>query len=143
MKASAPEGWHTVTPRIVVSDVEALIEFLRHTFGAEGEFRAAMPSEIRIGDSIVMVSGAGIRDTVTAFLYVYVADADATYDRALEAGAQSLEEPMDLPYGDRRGMVKDPWNNIWQIATRQENLSQEKLSVDEIRKPHDSFDSKQ
>ncbi len=143
MTASAPEGWHTVTPRIVVSDVEALIEFLRHTFGAEGEFRASMPSEMKIGDSIVMVSGAGIRDTVTAFLYVYVADADATYERALEAGAQSLEEPMDLPYGDRRGMVKDPWNNIWQIATRQETPSQEKLSVDEIRKRHDAFDSQQ
>ena len=138
MKASAPEGWHTVTPRIVVSDVEALIDFLKHTFGAEGEFLAAMPSEIRIGDSIVMVSGAGVRDTVTAFLYVYVADTDATYERALEAGAQSLEEPMDLPYGDRRGMVKDPWNNIWQIATRQETLS-----VDEIRKRHDAFDTKQ
>jgi uncharacterized glyoxalase superfamily protein PhnB len=87
-----------------------------------------MPSEMKIGDSTIMVSGAGVRDTVTAFLYVYVDDADATYQRALEAGAQSLEEPMDLPYGDRRGMVRDPWNNIWQIATRKETLS-----VDEIR----------
>ncbi|HTK98637.1 MAG TPA: VOC family protein [Pseudomonadales bacterium] len=125
---SAPEGWHTVTPRIVVSDVEQLIDFLRDTFGAAGEYRASMPSEMKIGDSTIMVSGAGVRDTVTAFLYVYVDDADATYQRALEAGAQSLEEPMDLPYGDRRGMVRDPWNNIWQIATRKETLS-----VDEIR----------
>ncbi len=129
MSASAPPGWHTITPRIVVSDVEELIEFLRFTFGAEGEFRAAMPSEMKIGDSLIMVSGAGIRDTVTAFLYVYVDDADATYQRALECGAESLEAPQDLPYGDRRGMVRDPWNNVWQIATRQETLS-----VDEIRK---------
>jgi PhnB protein len=138
MTSSAPEGWHTVTPRVVVSDVEELIDFLRHTFGAEGEFRAAMPSEMKIGDSIIMVSGAGVRDTVTAFLYVYVDDADATYQRALEAGAHSLEEPMDLPYGDRRGMVRDPWNNIWQIATRKETLS-----VDEIRARYDQPDSSQ
>ena len=93
---------------------------------------------MKIGDSIVMVSGAGVRDTVTAFLYVYVDDADATYQRALEAGAHSLEEPMDLPYGDRRGMVRDPWNNIWQIATRKETLS-----VDEIRARFDEPDSSQ
>ena len=132
MTASAPEGWHTITPRIVVSDVEQLIEFLRYTFGAEGEFHAAMPSQMKIGDSLIMVSGAGVRDTVTAFLYVYVDDADATYRRALEAGAVSLEEPQDLPYGDRRGMVRDPWNNVWQIATRKETLS-----VDEIRMRYD------
>ena len=127
MSASAPPGWHTITPRIVVSDVEEMIEFLRFTFGAEGEFRAAMPSEMKIGDSLIMVSGAGVRDTVTAFLYVYVDDVDATYERALECGAASLEAPQDLPYGDRRGMVRDPWSNVWQIATRKETLS-----VDEI-----------
>ena len=53
-----------------------------------------------------------------AFLYVYVDDTDATYRRALEAGARSLEEPLDMLYGDRRGMVEDEWGNIWQIATR-------------------------
>jgi uncharacterized glyoxalase superfamily protein PhnB len=52
-----------------------------------------------------------------AFLYVYVDDIDATYKRALEAGAVSLEEPWDTPYGDRRGMVQDPCGNVWQIAT--------------------------
>ncbi len=127
MSASAPPGWHTITPRIVVTEVEELVEFLRFTFGAEGEFRAAMPSEIKIGDSLIMVSGAGVRDTGTAFLYVYVDDADATYQRALECGATSLEEPRDLPYGDRRGMVRDPWNNVWQIATRMETLSVEEI----------------
>ncbi len=109
MVRSKPEGWHTVTPRIVVRDVEKLIEFLKQTFGATGELRSAIPSEIRIGDSIIMVSGAGVRDTMTAFLYVYVDDADATYQRAVEAGAISLEEPQDMPYGDRRGMVRDAW----------------------------------
>ncbi len=75
------------------------------------------PSQIRIGDSIVMVSGVGPRDAMPSFLYVYVDDTDATYKRALEAGAVTLEEPSDMPYGDRRAMVKDPCGNDWQIAT--------------------------
>jgi len=52
-----------------------------------------------------------------AFLYLYVDDADASYRHALAAGAVSIEEPGDMPYGDRRGMVEDPCGNIWQIAT--------------------------
>ncbi|HSF14553.1 MAG TPA: VOC family protein [Vicinamibacteria bacterium] len=51
-----------------------------------------------------------------AFLYVYVDDADGTYERAIQAGATSLEEPSDVPYGDRRAMVRDAWGNTWQIA---------------------------
>ena len=72
---------------------------------------------VRIGDSIVMVSGAGPREPMPAFLYVYVDDVDQTYQRALQAGAVALEEPRDVPYGDRRAMVKDPCGNDWQIAT--------------------------
>jgi PhnB protein len=64
-----------------------------------------------------MVSGVGPRDHSPAFLYVYVENTDATYLRALEAGAVSLEEPRDVPYGDRRAMVRDPCGNDWQIAT--------------------------
>jgi len=77
-----------------------------------------MPSVMKIGDSLVMVSGVGARDATPGFLYLYVDDADATYQRALEAGAVSIEEPGDMPYGDRRGMVEDPFGNIWQIATK-------------------------
>jgi uncharacterized glyoxalase superfamily protein PhnB len=111
-----PDGWRTVTPRIVVRDPKGLVDFLRRVFDASGEFRIDRPSEIRIGDSIVMVSGDGQRNPIPAFLYVYVADADATYQRAVAADAISLEEPMDLPYGDRRAMIQDAWGNIWQIA---------------------------
>jgi len=114
---SAPEGWHTVTPRIVVHEARLLVDFLKRVFGATGEYRQARPSEVRIGDSIVMVSDAGVRNPTTAFLYVYVDDADATYRRALEAGARSLEAPAVVPYGDRRCMVEDKWGNTWQIAT--------------------------
>jgi PhnB protein len=112
-----PAGWHTVTPRIVVHDAQRLVEFLRRVFGAIGDYRPDLPSEMKVGDSIVMVSNAGIRKPIPAFLYVYVQDADKTYQLALQAGARSLEEPTDMPYGDRRGMVEDRWGNTWQIAT--------------------------
>ena len=119
MNRPIPEGWHRVTPRLVVHDPAALVEFLKQAFGATGDFRTDRPSVIRIGDSLVMVSGVGPRDAMPAFLYLYVDDIDATYKRALEVGV-SLEEPGDTPYGDRRGMVQDPCGNVWQIATYKE-----------------------
>jgi PhnB protein len=112
-----PDGWHTLTPRIVVRDVSGLAEFLRRAFDATGELRTDRPVVMRIGDSVLMMSSVGPREATPAFLYVYVDDADVTWRRAVEAGAASLEAPSDTPYGDRRGMVKDPWGNVWQIAT--------------------------
>jgi hypothetical protein len=79
-----PDGWHTMTPRIVVHDAERQVGFLRRVFGATGGYRPDLPSEIKIGDSIVMVSDAGIRKPMPAFLYVYVHDTDETYRRALQ-----------------------------------------------------------
>lgn len=113
-----PNGWHTVTPRIIVRDPESLIAFINHVFQGWGEFRPGRPAEIRIGDSIVMVSdGDGLREAAPAFLYVYVEDVDSTFKRAIAANAVSVEEPADMPYGDRRATVKDKWGNTWQIAT--------------------------
>ncbi len=117
MTTSIPEGWHSLTPRLVVHDAAGQVEFLKQAFGATGDFHTDRPSVIRIGDSLVMVSSVGPRDAMPAFLYLYVEDIDATYQRALKAGAVSLEEPQDLPYGDRRGMVKDPCGNVWQVAS--------------------------
>jgi len=117
MKKGVPDGWHSITPRLVVHDTAKLVEFLRLAFGATGEFRTERPSVLRIGDSSVMVSGVGPRQAMPTFLYLYVDDIDATYHRALSAGAVSLEEPQDVPYGDRRAMVEDPTGNLWQIAT--------------------------
>jgi uncharacterized glyoxalase superfamily protein PhnB len=115
-----PDGWHTVTPRIVVRDPEGLVRFLKQVFRAQGDLRPQGPAEIRIGDSIVMISdGGGLRDQMPAFLYIYVDDTDATYERAIEVGAMSVEKPADTPYGDRRAMVRDAWGNSWQIATFQ------------------------
>ena len=112
-----PEGWHTVTARLVVRDAKQLVEFLKQVFGATGEYQAERPSVILIGDSMLMVSETGIRSPMPAFLYVYVSDTEATYQRAIEAGARTLEAPFDTPYGDRRCMVEDKWGNTWQIAT--------------------------
>ena len=119
-----PDGWHTVTPRIVVPDPENLVAFMKIVFQAQGECHHGRPAEIRIGDSVVMVSdGDSLRDPMPAFLYVYVEDADSTYQRAIAANALSLEAPADMPYGDRRAMVRDRWGNTWQIATHRRDLS--------------------
>ena len=112
-----PDGWHSLTARIVTDDVAGLVAFLRRAFAATGEVAADRPAVMRIGDSSLMISSVGPRPAASGFLHVYVDDADATYRRALEAGARSLEAPLDTPYGDRRGMVEDRWGNVWQIAT--------------------------
>ena len=126
---AVPEGRHTVTPRLFVDQPAKLVEFLKRAFGATGEFEEHAPTDVRIGDSIVMVSGTQFREANTAYLYLYLEDTDDAYRRALEAGATSLEEPKDQFYGDRRAMVKDPFGNTWQIATHKEDLS-----LEEIRK---------
>ncbi len=121
MPGRTPEGYHTLTPRVLLEDpaeVAAFVAFLRDTFGATGEIVVDRPCEIRIGDSLLLVSSTDLREPATAFLYVYVADADATYERAVSGGATSLEAPQTTPYGDRRATVRDLWANVWQIATR-------------------------
>ena len=110
------QGFHTVTPRIVVEDLVAQVEFLRTVFDGTGPIQPGRPAEILIGDSLVMVSSSAERDLFPAFLYVYVHDADAIYRRALEAGASSIEEPLSTPYGDRRAMFRDPFGNVFQVA---------------------------
>jgi len=112
------EGWPSVIPRIFTRDVAGMVGFLKSVFDASGTYRAEAPAEMKIGESMIMVSdGGGVREATPACLYVYVRDADETYRRAIAAGAQSIEEAADMPYGDRRAMVRDPWGNTWQIAT--------------------------
>jgi PhnB protein len=113
-----PDGWRTVTPRVFTDAVAGLVGFLKTVFGAGGELQSGAPTEMTIGDSVVMISdGGGAREAMPAFLYVYVENADETYERAIAAGAESIESPADMPYGDRRATVRDSWSNIWQIAT--------------------------
>jgi PhnB protein len=123
MKIGRPPEFHSVTPRMVVSDATAAVEFLRAVFNAVGQVQAGRPTEVRIGDSLVMVTSAGERELFPAFLYVYVDDADLVYKQALTAGATSLEAPRNTPYGDRRAMVRDPFGNIFQIAHRTDERS--------------------
>ena len=98
-------------------DPQGLVRFLKDVFEATGEFETERPSILRIGDSNLMISATGVRAATPSFLHVYVEDTDATYSRAVGAGATSIEPPQEMPYGDRRAMVRDPWGNDWQIAT--------------------------
>ena len=114
----SPSVYRAITPRMVVSDLDAAVEFLRQVFAATGDVQPGRPAEVSIGDSLVMVSQAGERELFPAFLYVYVEDADGAYHRAVAAGADTIEAPLDTPYGDRRAMVRDPFGNVFQIAHR-------------------------
>src|SRR3989442_13763738 len=129
-----PEGYHTVTPVLMVNDAAKLIDFLKQAFGAKEKERFTNPerrilhAEVTLGDSIVQLSDAtGEGKPVHVPLLLYVTDTDATYRRALKAGATSLREPMDAFYGDRSAGVKDPFGNTWWIATHQEDVSREEL----------------
>jgi uncharacterized glyoxalase superfamily protein PhnB len=110
-------GWPTVIPRIFTEDVAGVVGFLKSVFGADGDARAGAPSEVWLGNSVILVSdGGGVREPSPSFLYVYVEDVDATFRRATEAGAIPVEEPAHVPYGDRRATLRDRWGNSWQIA---------------------------
>ena len=129
-----PDGYHTVTPYLVVQDVAGLIDFLERAFDAEETERMQSPdgpimhAEVRIGDSVVMMGEAG-EDTppMPAMLHLYLEDADAAYQRALDAGATSLREPEDQFYGDRTAGVKDDFGNQWWLATHIEDVTPEEM----------------
>jgi PhnB protein len=117
-----PAGYHTITPYLTVKRAEQLVEFVKQAFGADEVFRTigsagGLHAEVTIGDSKLMIGGyESVEEKLTA-LHLYVPDADAVYQRALEAGATSLGEPVDQFYGDREAGVKDPSGNVWWIAT--------------------------
>lgn len=112
-----PLDWPPVIPRLSVADPSKCVSFLRNVFGAQGTFNDDRPSEMRIGESLIMVGNVVERLPTSSFLYVYVADTDRAFEKALSLGAKPMEEPQEMPYGDRRAMVEDPWGNRWQIAT--------------------------
>lgn len=130
-----PEGYSTVTPYLVVEGASKLIDFAKQAFGAEERSRMDMPdgkvghAEIVIGDSIIMLSdAAGEWKPIPAMIHLYVEDADKTYQRALEAGATSLQEPADQFYGDRSSGVLDPVGNRWWIATHVEDVPPDEMN---------------
>ena len=113
-----PDGYHAVTPVLMVNDAAKLIDFLKQAFGAREKERFTDPTgkivhaEVTLGDSIVQLSDAiGEWKPVQVPLLLYVTDTDATYRPALKAGATSLREPMDAFYGDQTAGVKDAFGN--------------------------------
>ena len=130
-----PAGYHTVTSYLAVPDAQALIDFVVKVFDAKEREVMRQPdgrirhAEVQIGDSIVMLgSTSSTFGTATATLYVYVDDADARYQKALDAGATSISQPADQFYGDRHAGVKDPNDISWWIATHFEDVSPEELA---------------
>ena len=129
-----PDGYHTITPYLVVPGAAALIDFLKQAFDARERLRherpdgAIMHAEVEIGDSVLRLADAlAAADASTATINLYVADADASYNRAISAGAASLREPADQVHGDRSAGVKDKWGNQWWLATHIEDVSEEEL----------------
>lgn len=116
------EGFHTVTPYLRAQAAAELIDFVRLAFGAEELLRTSGPgggihSEVKIGDSVVMIGGGSQVASMPTALHLYVDDADDVYERAVRAGATSMHGPVDQPYGDREAGVKDLSGNLWYIAT--------------------------
>jgi PhnB protein len=132
-----PDGYHTVTPYVLVSDVSKALEFYKLAFGAEEHLRLEMkPGEIvhaefKIGNSVIMISGANpqMKLAVTSgnsrhvSFVVYVNDVDSAAKKALEAGMKIVREVQDQFYGDRSGTFEDPFGHIWSISSHIEDVS--------------------
>lgn len=136
-----PEGYHSVTPYLVIDGAEEAIRFYTQALGATEVMRLPMGdkighAEIRIGDSHIMLSdewpdmdirGPKSRGGATSSLMIYVEDADAAFARAVAAGA-TVERPVaDQFYGDRNGGIVDPFGHRWTISTHVEDVSEEEM----------------
>ena len=143
-----PEGYHSVTPNLILQRAGDAIEFYKKAFGAELSFRQDRPdgrvahATVTIGDSILMLadecpphkgheeecvrSPEGLKGT-TVNLYFYVKDVDAAFERAVKEGAQVAMPLSDMFWGDRVGMLKDPFGHFWTLATQKERLSPQQL----------------
>jgi uncharacterized glyoxalase superfamily protein PhnB len=129
-----PEGYPTVSPYLIVANIADQIEFLQRAFDAEEIERLPAPdggimhAEVRIGDSVVLMGESNENNPpVPCMLYLYLDNADAAYQRAISAGASSLQEPQDTFYGDRTAGVRDAFGNQWWLATQVEEVSREEM----------------
>ncbi|MFQ5670500.1 MAG: VOC family protein [Acidobacteriota bacterium] len=135
-----PEGFHTISPSLVIKDAAHAIDFYQKAFGAEVVLRLTGPNhsvvhaEIKIGDSIIMIgeewpghhvqSPASLEGT-TSTLHLYVKDVDASHEQAVAAGACEIMPPADMFWGDRFSSVMDPYGHSWSMATHIKDLSPE------------------
>ncbi len=142
-KSHIPEGLATVTPHLVVVSVQEALPFYERAFGAERRsvYPGASPgsvshAEIRIGNASILLSddtptssarSPEMLGGTTATLTLYVVHADTAMERALAAGARLVMPLADMFWGDRYGMVRDPFGHLWAIATHKEDLTDEEL----------------
>lgn len=129
-----PDGYHSITPYLVVNGAAKVLDFVKQAFGATEILRMPGPkgtighAEVRIGDSIVMMADAGSEHPAQpSMLMLYVPNVDEVFKRALAAGAKSEREPADQFYGDRAGGVIDSAGNRWYIATHIEDVPPEEI----------------
>lgn len=134
-----PQGYHTVTPALVIKGAKDALAFYGQVFDAKvvmemlaPDGKTVMHAEMQIGDSRVMMSDEfpewGVRGPkalggTTASLLVYTPDVDALFAKAVAAGCKPLMPPSDQFWGDRFGKIEDPFGHYWALATRKENLS--------------------
>ena len=140
----APAGLHTVTPQLTFRESARAIEFYKQAFGAQELMRMPGPdgkgiwhAEIRIGNSVVYLSDEMPQSPVaapspthkpTAIVQLYVADCDAVFQAALQAGARVTMPLADMFWGDRYGLVTDPFGQVWGIATHVKDVSPEEMA---------------
>jgi PhnB protein len=143
MAKPIPDGYRTVTPYIAIRGAAQAIDFYKRAFGAQEIARMTDPdgkrvmhAEIKIGDSIVMISdefpqgGCVSPQTLggtAVSLFMYVPDVDTAFKRAVDAGAKSTMAPTDMFWGDRFGKLVDPFGHEWAMATHKEDLSEEEI----------------
>jgi PhnB protein len=137
-----PDGYHTVTPYLIIGGAAAAIDYYQRAFGATELVR--MPdaqgriahAELRIGDSVIMLADEhhemGYRGPVTlggasVSIVLYVEDVDAVFDRAISAGGKSRQPVADQFYGDRMGTLVDPFGHVWTVGTHTEDLTPEEM----------------
>ena len=129
-----PDGYHTVTPYLMIADASKFIDFMSTVFNAKMTEQLMRPdgkmghTELRIGDSVIMLSEASDeRQATPVMLHLYVEDVDAVFERAVQAGGTVLSKPANQFYGDRSGGVKEPCGNTIWIATHIEDVGHDEL----------------
>jgi PhnB protein len=132
-----PDGYHAVTPYLIVEGADKLIEFMKAAFGAQERMRMPGPggvvghAELELGGSVVMLADSAAADNNVKFpamINLYVDDCDAAFKNAITAGGTSEHDPETKFYGDRNASVRDPFGNVWVISTHVEDVPPDEMA---------------